>query len=111
MLPPFSRGGMVRRHLSLWLPSGPQTALGSAPVGSGGSATPPASPSWVSRCSHSSTSASPGSTPTEPMKPLNGMATPGICSDVACRRVRRQLATQGSGKRSRRNPKPGTMMV
>ncbi len=26
MLPPFSRGGMVRRHWSVWLPFGPQTA-------------------------------------------------------------------------------------
>ena len=35
MLPPFSRGGMVRRHSSLKLPIGPQTCFGSAPSGLG----------------------------------------------------------------------------
>lgn len=78
MLPPFSRGGMVRRHSPLWLPLGPHTAAGSALVGSGGSATPPASPSCFSRASHVSTSGLPGSVPTVPMKPLKGTRTPGI---------------------------------
>jgi len=51
MLPPFSRGGTVLRHWSLALPSGPQIALGSPPIGCGGSATPPAAPRAASRAS------------------------------------------------------------
>ena len=66
MLPPFSRGGMVRRQSSLCAPSGPQTADGRAPTGSGGSAIPPAAASAASRAFHVATSSSPGSTPTEP---------------------------------------------
>ena len=46
------------------LPFGPQTSGGRAPVGSGGSATPPALASCDSRSSHLWTSGSPGSTPT-----------------------------------------------
>ena len=49
MLPPFSRGGIVRRQSSLWLPSGPHTAAGCAPAGCGASAMPPASARAASR--------------------------------------------------------------
>ena len=97
MLPPFSRGGMVRRHLSFWLPFGPQISAGRAPVGCGGRATPPASPSCVSRFSHVSISGLPGSTPTDPMNPLKGTRTPGIWSDTASMRLSFQLAMNGFG--------------
>ena len=68
MLPPFSRGGIVRRQVSLALPSGPQIEIGNAAIGCGGSAMPPAAPSAVSRANQASTSGRPGNTPTEPMK-------------------------------------------
>jgi len=83
MLPPFSRGGTVRKHLSLWLPLGPQISAGRALMGCGGNATPPAAPNWLSRANHFSTSSSPGITPTDPMKPFIGMRTPGNWAETA----------------------------
>ena len=102
---------MVRRHWSLWLPFGPHTAGGRAPIGCGGSTTPPTSASAFSRSSHVLTSVSPGSTPTVPMNAAIGTRTPGISSDVAASRSSFQLTTYGSGNRSRRKPKPGTITV
>ncbi len=91
MLPPFSRGGIVRRHSSLPLPLGPQISAGRAPTGCGGRATPPAAASRASRASQARASGSPGSTPTEPMKAAMGTRTPGIWSDTAAWRVSFQL--------------------
>ena len=111
IFPPFSRGGIVLKHSALFEPSGPQTLDGSAPVGSGGNAIPPASPSAVSLFNHFATSGAPGKTPTEPINPLKGIFTPGTSAEIASSLFNCQLAMNGSVNISLRKPNPGTIVV
>ena len=111
MLPPFSRGGIVRRQRSLLLPVAPHTSLGSASFGSGGSTKPPAFMRASSRWNMTSVSFGPGAVPIVPVNPLNRTFTPGMSGEVAEERVRSHRTIWGFGKRSRRKPKPGTMTV
>ena len=83
MLPPFSRGGIVRRQRSLSLPVGPHTSFGSASFGSGGSTKPPAFMRASSRWNMRSVSFGPGAVPIVPVNPLNRTFTPGMSGDVA----------------------------
>ena len=118
VLPPFSRGGMVRRHRSFALPVGPQRLAGTASVGSGGSTNPCFARSSSSREKAASISGRPSSTPMVPANPCSGSRTPGRSLEVAYRVApvvvagpSSQCAMAGSVNLSRRNPKPGTATV
>src|SRR6516165_5357 len=68
MLPPFSRGGIVRSPSAAQGAPSPNKAAGTAPLGSGISTRPPAAASAPSRSSASATSGLPGNTPIDPGK-------------------------------------------
>src|SRR5260221_395366 len=99
-LPPFSRGGSVRK------PVRAQGPAGTAPVGSGGSAMPPFSMTRCSRAVHSLSFCAEGATAETPMKGAPGMRTRGICSEVAQPSRIFQCTRNGSVMTSRRKPKP-----
>src|SRR3984893_1152445 len=102
-LPPFSRGGKVRR------PARPEGPVGTAPAGSGGRANPPLSMTRCSRAVHSASFSTEGATADTPMNGAPGMRTPGICAEVAQLSAIRQCTRNGSVITSRRKPSPGTI--
>src|SRR6056297_2207190 len=96
MLPPCSRGGIVRRHSDGFVPSGPHNEAGAASSGSGPITAPPDSSNWVSRASASASNASPGSVVTTPGKLAFGMRTPGSASLTAYSSLMRQTMKRSS---------------
>ena len=104
---------MVRRHRSLWVCVRPAHVRRTARlIGCGGSATPPTSASAGLTIESFSTSVPRAGRSTQPMTPPTlARARPAFAAEVAASRSSFQSTMHGSGNRSRRKPKPGTITV
>src|SRR3990172_5324385 len=106
MLPPFSRGGFVRR---------PRLAIGSvagtAPRASGSTTSSPRSVIARSRREISSNSSCDGATPIVPTNGDPGIRTRGRSGEVAQPSASSHRTRNGSGNSSARNPNPGISAV
>ena len=104
ILPPCSRGGVVRKHPLAVGASGPQTSSGVALIGSGSLTDPPRAANSASRASISACSVGPGRTVTMPGKLAFGIRTPGTSSETASVALNRHVTRSRSENWSAINP-------
>ena len=87
------------------------SVAGTAPCALGGRTAPPRRNRSSSRAPSCASSCREGATPITPINGAPGMRTPGRSGDTAKPSAIDHLIRKGAEKKSRKKPKPGTMVV